>query len=293
MDDDDDPIYRQELVTYAINDCMAMERILKMMKLNKFQIEINKKKSLFTDLKDLSPISSSDDEDDDIFAYTRNKTIRTVSISNPIENDELKFISNNLISISRAPSIERNYPSKTNIRKNFTNTNWNTNSSNTIPAQTVSTSTERQYAGQSSNQVIYNRQQLTKEEKKKMHNRNCTLKQRKRCYRIEIIRRNIDNRFSITKIKQILKQLNVPFNIVNKSTSSISKKTSLFIGMKDPLQLNIYERATRGLFSKEHYNEMTHAHRHGNRYEAQRERQHEAQRERQYEAQRERQHEKH
>ncbi|CAF4549717.1 unnamed protein product, partial [Rotaria sp. Silwood2] len=43
---------------------------------------------------------------------------------------------------------------------------------------------------------------LTKEERKKIHNRSCTLKQRKKHYRYEIIRRGIDHRFTITKIKK-------------------------------------------------------------------------------------------
>ena len=59
----------------------------------------------------------------------------------------------------------------------------------------------------STNRMICIRTELTNEEKKKIHNQSCTRKQRARCYRHEVIRRNIDNRFSYTDMKDILKRL--------------------------------------------------------------------------------------
>jgi hypothetical protein len=100
------------------------------------------------------------------------------------------------------------------------------------------------------------RRQLTDEEKRKIHNRRCTLKQRNRMYKHEIIRRGIDHRFSVTDIKKILRERSIIFCGVNIATSSQTHKTSVYIGIKDQHLLSKYEHQTRNLFTSDHYREL-------------------------------------
>ncbi|CAF3015955.1 unnamed protein product [Rotaria sp. Silwood2] len=97
---------------------------------------------------------------------------------------------------------------------------------------------------------------LSKEERKKIHNRTCTLKQRRHYYRCEIIRRNIDRRFSICEIKNILRQNNILFYVINISTSSINHNKTLYIGIRDESKLEEYQIKTKTLFTTDHYNQL-------------------------------------
>ncbi|CAF4673538.1 unnamed protein product, partial [Rotaria sp. Silwood2] len=63
------------------------------------------------------------------------------------------------------------------------------------------------------------RNPLTIQERKKIHNRSNTLKQRQRSYKHEIIQRDIDKRFTITNIKNILRKHNIKFCAINTSIS--------------------------------------------------------------------------
>ncbi|CAF3366360.1 unnamed protein product [Rotaria socialis] len=109
---------------------------------------------------------------------------------------------------------------------------------------------------------------LTIDEKRKIHNRSCTLKQRKKLYRHEFIRRGIDNRFSISQIKQILRAHKINFLAINKATSSTTNRTSLYIGIENRTLLSQAEHATRHLFTTAHYNEFRYQQRelHSNNY---------------------------
>jgi hypothetical protein len=100
------------------------------------------------------------------------------------------------------------------------------------------------------------RLELTSEQRRKIHNRRCTIKQRNRAYQCEIIRRNIDRRFSIRQIKQILDQQHVSFAAVNVTTSTVTGKTSLYIGIKDRTNIRRYETKTKNLFTADHYDRM-------------------------------------
>jgi hypothetical protein len=111
------------------------------MKMQRFKFNYDEQIGNRPGLIELSPISSNDNDDDDIFAYTRIKTSRTVSITtennnqkrnldeheeilfnkkkqrnlnNSTENNESVLISNNLFSISSTPSTERSTSSKPN-----------------------------------------------------------------------------------------------------------------------------------------------------------------------------------
>ena len=109
------------------------------------------------------------------------------------------------------------------------------------------------------------RPQLTADERRIIHNRSCTVKQRKRLYKHVIIRRNIDPRFRITDIKHILKSHAVDYAAVNSSTSSLTKKRSLYIGITDGDQLPRFECATRHFFTSAHFDAYQHAPHHFSR----------------------------
>ncbi|CAF0768874.1 unnamed protein product [Adineta steineri] len=59
--------------------------------------------------------------------------------------------------------------------------------------------------------------ELYEQERKKIHNRSCTIKQHRRYYRNELIFKDIDQRFTLKQIKTILKQHQIPVYIVNTS----------------------------------------------------------------------------
>ncbi|CAF1397745.1 unnamed protein product [Adineta steineri] len=69
---------------------------------------------------------------------------------------------------------------------------------------------------------------LPEEERKRIHNRRRTIKPRTRYYRNEIICRNFNRRFTITKVKITLRQHGIPFSAVNKSKAG----STLYIGVK-------------------------------------------------------------
>jgi len=99
-----------------------------------------------------------------------------------------------------------------------------------------------------------NNTKLSAEERKRIHNRACTIKQRKRYYQCEIIRRNVDRRFTPKKVKTILREHNISFSAVNdNSKTSTSKKISLYIGIKEKDKIDEYEQIIQNLFTTAHY----------------------------------------
>lgn len=94
------------------------------------------------------------------------------------------------------------------------------------------------------------------EQNRKERNRKRTLKQRERHYRYEIIRRGIDSRFTITMVKEILRRFDVPYTAINISKSKITRRTSLYIGIRNPSKLREYEARTKDLFTTDFYNEF-------------------------------------
>lgn len=98
---------------------------------------------------------------------------------------------------------------------------------------------------------------LTEAERKHIHNRSCTLKQRKRYYRDEILIHNIDRRFTIKQIKNILRSYNISFYAVNFSTSLDTHQRSLRIGIRDPSKFDYYQNEIKHLFTTSHYRHIT------------------------------------
>jgi hypothetical protein len=93
-------------------------------------------------------------------------------------------------------------------------------------------------------------------DEKKARNRKCTLKQRERNYRTEIIRRGIDDRFSVTMVKAILRHHQIEFDAINISKSSVTGRTSLYIGIRNRSTIQEDELRTRELFTTQYYNEF-------------------------------------
>jgi hypothetical protein len=100
-------------------------------------------------------------------------------------------------------------------------------------------------------------QQLSEEERKRIHNRSCTLRQRKRQYKHEIIYRHFDRRFSISKVKQLLRANSIEFSALNTSKPS-SNHDTLYIGIKYPDKATEYEQTIKNLFSTENYHRLYH-----------------------------------
>ena len=94
------------------------------------------------------------------------------------------------------------------------------------------------------------------EASRQTRNRTCTLKQRARNYLTEIIRRGIDSRFSVKIVKEILRRYDVPYKTINISRSSITGRTSLYIGLRIPSKVREYEARTPELFTTEYFNEF-------------------------------------
>ncbi|CAM4762248.1 unnamed protein product [Rotaria magnacalcarata] len=76
--------------------------------------------------------------------------------------------------------------------------------------------------------------ELTFKQKKKIHNQLCTLKQHHRYYRHELTFRDIDHRFSIQQIKDILRQNDISFYAVNISISTTTNTKTLYVDIRDP-----------------------------------------------------------
>ncbi|CAF4247274.1 unnamed protein product, partial [Rotaria sordida] len=72
----------------------------------------------------------------------------------------------------------------------------------------------------------------------------------------EIKCRNIDERFTIRNIKDILRQHRISFTAINFSTSSTTQECTLHLGIKDISKLETYEVQIKTLFTSEHYQQI-------------------------------------
>ena len=99
------------------------------------------------------------------------------------------------------------------------------------------------------------RSQLTVEQRRKIHNRTCTLKQRRRYYQHQITIENVDRRFSIRTIKNVLRSKRVPFFAVNVTKSSAEAR-GLCIGIRNPAAIEECENTLHGLFDRRHFHQV-------------------------------------
>ncbi|CAF1507566.1 unnamed protein product [Rotaria sordida] len=256
--------YRQQLTTYALNDCLSMQRILIHMKNEKIEFKFNSKKHIEPKLFQLSPISS--DEDDDLLYTQRTSSLYThqkkfsnhIIFSNKpstpsIVTLEDKFPLSTRIDLpmSHQPELMPSFNDLQRYSHDWESIRTNENDIN-LPDWTNAQSTlNRDNQDESTNP----REKLSDDQRKKMHNRSCTIKQRKRYYRNELIFKNIDHRFSIKQIKMIFQQQQIPFYIVNTKTTTTNKRT-LFVAIRNPESINIYEQQSRDLFTTTHYEKL-------------------------------------
>jgi hypothetical protein len=98
--------------------------------------------------------------------------------------------------------------------------------------------------------------ELSAERKRKLHNRTCTIKQRRRYYRHELIFEDIDRHFTIKQIKMILKQQQISVYVVNTTISKTTNKKKLFVAVRNPESIKIYGEQSRGYFTTQHFNEL-------------------------------------
>ncbi|CAF3266164.1 unnamed protein product [Rotaria sp. Silwood2] len=232
--------YREQLVTYALHDCFSMHKILINMKNKNFNFSLEITIKIPYDM--MESISSSDDE------------IMFSQLTPPIErlkNDQILNINQETQLIS-SPTYQ--------------NSNWKISSTNDSKSanqrQIQATPSQPDLAHTQHSQSTHDQelqhktQQLPAEQRKRIHNRSCTLKQRRRYYQSEIIIKNIDKRFTIREIKDILKYQNVSFYAVNTSISSRTNERTLYIGIRDITKLSLYEHEIKQLFTSSYFRQF-------------------------------------
>ncbi|CAF3521680.1 unnamed protein product [Rotaria socialis] len=234
--DSEEKQYRQQLTKYALNDCLSMQRILIHMKNTKFEFSFEKIIKIPYDL--MESVSSSDDEI--MFSQLTPSMKRLTNDQNLNINKQEQFISTSTSE----------------------NSNWkitSTNNSRSANQRHTQSTSEREHRYTHETQPVdehkpeHKPQQLSMEERKRIHNRSCTLKQRKRLYRQEIVCENTDARFTTTKIKKLLRERNIEFSAINRSQSKLNKRT-LYIGIKNINHMPRYEILTKYLLSTANYN---------------------------------------
>ena len=99
---------------------------------------------------------------------------------------------------------------------------------------------------------------LSTADRKKIHNRSCTLRQRRRLYEYKITCPEIDSRFAIRTIKQMLDDHHINFTAVNTVKSRSNSKAVLYIGVDDSTAIQTYGTRVRALFTTENYNRIYH-----------------------------------
>lgn len=97
---------------------------------------------------------------------------------------------------------------------------------------------------------------LTLAERRKIHNRTATLRQRRRLYAHKITCHDVDSRFAIRKIKQMLDDNYIPFIAVNVVKSQTSGKSTLYIGVDDESFARRNAAFVQTLFDTRNYNRI-------------------------------------
>jgi hypothetical protein len=92
--------------------------------------------------------------------------------------------------------------------------------------------------------------------RKQIHNRSCTLRQRRRLYQHKFTIYEVDPRFSIRKIKQMLDDYHIDFTAVNTVKSNSTNKRTLYIGIEDPTLIRRHKRLLQSLFNTRNYNRI-------------------------------------
>ena len=207
--------FRRTMTTYACNDCFAISRLLLCLRWDE-------------------SLDSSNNQGADSIAHDHYGN-ETEDQSNPTQRN---MIEDRIVE----PTIVE--------RTSDTNIELTDQLEVTIPMD-IDINTELLQNQTNSDEVEINDQQrtvLSKEERRRIHNRSCTVKQRRRYYRHTIIVENISGRLTIPRIKKILRSNKIDFFAVN--TPMIANKRSLVIGIRNVEMIDDYQRQINHLFRK-------------------------------------------
>ena len=238
--------YRQELTLYALNDCLSMQRILYHMKNDDYEFNINLIKNVKSKFIG-SLLSSSDDENDDEINYSQLKS--SAYEHQPI-TPSVVILKNQTTTYQELPVNDTSKSIPPIVGLNRYSSDWESKGTNQINTNETDWTNRQASSNNNDNDDEENetkncRPKLSEEEIRKKHNRKCTIKQRYRYYRNEIIIKNIDNRFSVRAIKDILRYKNISFFAVNKFISKTTNELTLAIGIRDTSKLSSYKMELR------------------------------------------------
>lgn len=235
-------IHRENLTSYAAADCLSMQRILISLDLLQSNNIIPPPRTITTTNQNIFNIQfehlvdDDTDDDDEIFIATspRNNFNVVIARSPPESNNNTLNLNQHLEETSQTTPSTNTTVNKVNSTDVRTLTNINHDKKQQNP--------------------------LSAEERKRIHNRSCTRKQRTRQYKHQIVKRNIYHRFTITDIKKILRKYEIEFSAINVVTSSRDDQRTLYIGIKDKHLLVDYEETIQNLFTYGHYKRFRHSH---------------------------------
>ena len=274
---DDQFEYRTALTNYAANDCLAMEKILIHMEERSLQTQLPDGRTNHIENQRRSEESESSSSSDDANYHW--------NIGTQVKQDRIVyFLEESQLHVDEyfdeEPQVDRFEELEPSTHRTEQHQCYDhrqrTEQRQTDSHQEQHFQSESWYERDSSKEIVEEEQRRspiteqrdpifthssasvhrTEMEKKKRRNHRCTIKQRIRNYRHEIIRRNIDRRFSISMVKEILRRYEIPHVALNISKSQITGRKSLYIGIRDKTMINEYQSRIHDLFTTDYYNEF-------------------------------------
>ncbi|CAF1513304.1 unnamed protein product [Adineta steineri] len=269
--------YRQQLRKYALYDCLSMQRIIILMEENDFTceqiIEPSKESKI---ILSLSRNSNNEANDDNIYEQQRKKSSNQIYSTNKPTAPSIEILErNNILSVedeSIINNLEQEIPIIGSRRYPM---DWESLQANQNPEQLHEQPHEQlheqlpEQLHEQPHEQLHEQlpeqlheqpheqlhEQSPEDKQKRIHNRKCTVKQRRRYYRNKLIFYNVYHRFSVKQTKNILKQEHIPIYVVQPKKSSTNQH-SLHVAVRNPEFIRSYERQTQGFFTKKHYDEL-------------------------------------
>ncbi|CAM4982565.1 unnamed protein product, partial [Rotaria socialis] len=219
-----------------------MQRILINMKNEKFEFKFHSKKPIKNKSFQLSQFTSDEDDDDlfssqstSTFSKPQEKISNQIISSKKLSTPSIITLENNLI-LSTQNELTMNHPPELipslvglqGYSHDWKSMRTNENNSNLLDHANVQSESTSNFNAQ--NESKNPREKLSADQLRQIHNRSCTIKQRRRYYKNELIFENIDYRFSIKQIKMILKEEKIPIYIVNTTTTTENTR-KLFVAV--------------------------------------------------------------
>ncbi|CAF1073676.1 unnamed protein product [Rotaria sp. Silwood1] len=188
--------YRNQLTKYAADDCLSIQRILISLNIIQLNYHISSTRTSTT------PTTTT---------ATTNKYHTNIELEYTFDENDL-FIMQQSIHESNAFIFNDKSLSEDNQRS----TQQSIELTPTIAISNKETNNDRiNKLELTSNTFSDNNNEtidvLSREKRKRIHDRSCALKQRKKLYQHEIVMHNTDRWFIITNIKTILRQYSVDF----------------------------------------------------------------------------------